>query len=119
MARWKALYLFNGYDKVWSTIQNLRVLSEQSLLPTPTLAQDGTQANGNWSARELIARITINPVVLPLVAVKVSLLFLVSTLDVIAKGNWAGPQGGETNPSDWVVPSRPLGFRDRLAAAAV
>lgn len=118
-ARWKALYLFNGYDKVWSAIQNLRVLSGQPLLPTPKLAQDGTQANGNWSARELIARITINPVVLPLVARKGSLLFLVSTLDVIAKGNWAGPQGGQTNPSEWSVPSRPLGFRDRLAAAAV
>jgi hypothetical protein len=119
MARWKALYLFNSYDKVWSAIQNLRVLSGQSVLPTPTLAQDGTLANGNWSARELIARIAINPVVLPLAAPKGSLLFLVSTLDVIAKGNWAGPQGGQTNPTNWSVPSRPLGFRERLAAAAV
>ena len=24
MARWKAIYLFNGHDKTWSFLQNLR-----------------------------------------------------------------------------------------------
>ncbi len=118
MARWKAIYLFNGYDKVWSSIQNLRVLAGQSLLPTPKLTQDGTIADGNWSARELIARISsISPVAYENPEPRsTSLLFLVQTLDTIAKGNWASPP---TYPASNGVPPRPLGFRDRLAAAAV
>src|SRR5260370_5949085 len=55
MARWKAIYLMNGYDKVWSVIQNLRFLTNRSPLPTETLHQDGTLVSENWSARELYA----------------------------------------------------------------
>jgi hypothetical protein len=118
MARWKALYLFNGYDTVWSAIQNLNVIAGQPLLPTPTLAQDGMQANGNWSARELIARISsISPVFYETPEPRTtSLWFLVQTLDTIVNGNWAGPPAYSASNG---APARPLGFRDRLAAAAV
>ena len=29
MARWKVLYLINGYDSVWSILQHLRILTKQ------------------------------------------------------------------------------------------
>lgn len=121
MARWKAIYLINGYDKVWSIIQNLRALSNQSPLPALTLTQDGTIASGNWSMRELctvlgnlggdLASPTAGEGLGPLGD---SLLTLVQLLDSIVNGNWGGPPS--TLPSG---PPRPLGFRDRLAVAAV
>ena len=55
MARWKAIYLVNGYDKVWSILQHLAVIvpnSDQALPPAVVLDQDGTIASGNWSVRE-------------------------------------------------------------------
>lgn len=52
MARWKALYLLRGYDKVWSILQNLWVLAKQIRPPEPVLP-DGTVANGNWSVKEI------------------------------------------------------------------
>jgi hypothetical protein len=138
-ARWKAIYLLNGYDKVWSILQKLRILSNQPLLDptTQTLNQDNTIANGNWSALELCtilndgdnpysnlnAAVTanLNSNVYEGLTTTVefasgtlvsgySLFALVVALDTIANGNWAGPG----NP-----PSRPLSFRDRLAPAAV
>jgi hypothetical protein len=53
MGRWKAIYLLNGYDQVWSMIQMLRFLTNPDprvLLATMPLDQDHTIANGNWSA---------------------------------------------------------------------
>lgn len=117
MARWKALYLFNGYDKVWSAIQSLRVLAGQPLLSTPKLAKDGTLADGNWSARELIARVSsINPKGYTASDQRAtSLWFLVETLDTIVKGTWSAPPNYSSSGG---APARPLGFRERLAAAA-
>jgi hypothetical protein len=138
MARWKAIYLINGFDRVWSIMQNL-----QSLAPDPfivpakmTVAQDDSIANGNWSARELCTKLKIEgdlldgtgivAGVIPADGVLVwtgspglqgySVFALVQVLDNIARGNWGGPPSYSTAGTG---PARPLGFRDRLAAAAV
>jgi hypothetical protein len=139
MARWKAIYLINGYDHLWSIVQNLRVLSKQPLLPVQTLQQDGTIANGNWSARELCGVLntdgsildgiptdygdlttewvskTVDGVIAGWSVSGYSLFALIGTLNNIADGNWAAaPNYASANG-----PARPLGFRNRLAAAAV
>ena len=63
MARWKALYLINGYDQVWQLMHSLQYLvnqalqnlkqSSQEIVPPVMHLDDGTIADGNWSAREL------------------------------------------------------------------
>ena len=60
MARWKALYLINGYDSVWQLIRRLQDLvkpyvpsQELTQVPPVLYLDDGTIADGNWSAREL------------------------------------------------------------------
>jgi hypothetical protein len=60
MARWKAIYLISGYDRVWQLIRSLQdlvkpyVLSQDLTQVPPILyLDDGTRADGNWSAREL------------------------------------------------------------------
>jgi hypothetical protein len=134
MARWKAIYLISGYDKVWSILQNLRLLANQPPLPTLMLDQDGTIANGNWSARELcqvllyseygeaygvpygrLDTVWSGDVVDGVIAGPYyggySLFLLVQCLDAIASGSWANSPGN--------APTRPVSFRDRLAAAAV
>lgn len=143
IARWKAIFLINGYDKVWSILQTLRVLANQSLLPTLTLDQDGTIANGNWSARELCTVLNVDGNIFDGVpnaftglttvwsgdavprgpAIEgYSLFSLAECLDKIANGNWAGPPGslppGSLSPPGNGA-TRPLGLRDRLAAAAI
>ena len=119
MARWKALYLFRGYDTVWSVLQQLRVLANEAPLLTPQLP-DGLLATGDWSIREL-CNITKNveaqsastlPSVLTSDGKAFSVLHLIQVLDEVAKGNWAGPATG--NPL-----SMPASLRDRLAAVAV
>ena len=132
MARWKALYLFNGYDKAWSVLQSLRVLAKLPLLPTPTLNQDGTRANGNWSVRELCIVLNAGEVILDVILngplqgsiyeSYYSLFSLVQRLDNIANGNWVGPPSysvSVTLGGTGQGLSRPVGFRERLAAAAV
>lgn len=123
MARWKALYLFLGYDAAWSVLQYLRKLTNQQPDDELTLP-DGTKANGDWSIRELFT--TLNQVLegsAPVWPDKVgrvkipslnplSLSNLMLALDMIAKGNWSGP-AIETSLT------RPVSFRDRLAAAAL
>jgi hypothetical protein len=60
MARWKAIYLYNGYDGVWSIIQRLRDLVGLPALPPVRLDQDDTMATGNWSARELCGLLNVD-----------------------------------------------------------
>jgi hypothetical protein len=126
MARWKAIYLFKGYDKVWSILQSLGSLPGQSPPATLTL-QDGTMANGNWSARELCSVLNLEGYMgslatawgaQPNVFYGYSLFALVQCLDQIANGNWVGPQGHILGTPIQGL-SRPVSFRDRLAAAAV
>lgn len=132
MARWKAIYLINGYDKVWSILQNLRALTNQPPLPALTLTQDGTIADGNWSARELITMLSAEPDVLgtPEGPIRPSLegpagysLFsLLQGLDWIANGNWV--ESGSGYPLEALVPASggltgPASFRGLLAAVAV
>lgn len=124
LARWKALYILRGYDKAWSVLQKLRVLtSEQD--------RELNDANKNWSARELITILHLPTVHVPNVPQdypqQYSLSDLIERLDQIAKGTW------NKTPDPWSVvlekrpeypliydPSiRPVGFRDRLAAAAL
>jgi hypothetical protein len=50
MARWKAIYLFRGYDKAWSVLQSLRVLTKQQKIPL-------RDVNKDWSLRELFGAI--------------------------------------------------------------
>ena len=112
MARWKTIYLLNSYDKLWSILHNLRRVAGQTPLATPTLDQDGTIANGNWSARELCSILIANLPHLVLnsdVRKGYSLSALTKSLDGNALSSW-GVGGGRT--------VGPLGFRDRLAAAA-
>ncbi|MGO9155438.1 hypothetical protein [Mycobacterium sp.] len=132
MARWKAIYLLNGYDQVWATIQRLRYLSnpsQPSNQSQPTLS-DGTIATGDWSARELFTIMNIGGTIMngiqtsnlesdslitiwsqsPLMT-GYSVSALVQVLDNIADGNWAGPPTGARIAE--------LSFRGRLAAAAV
>ena len=144
MAQWKAIYLLNCYDKVWSIMQKVSSLINQSLPPL-MLDQDGTIANGNWSARELCKMLNVSgdiltgvlgsslgaPLVFPFnwppsapIPVmdtggygpfpgQYSLFSLVQCLDNIATGTWLPP-----SYSGGGAPRRPLGFRERLAAAA-
>lgn len=139
MARWKAIYLINGYDKVWSTLQNLCFLANKPLPPRPTiqftsnwgnlLIKPSFIASENWSARELcFSVLNVDGSILEgvqngsLIWVGTagnngySLFSLVQALDNIANGNWAGPPSYSSSGNG---PTRPLGFRDRLAAAAV
>jgi hypothetical protein len=124
MARWKALYLYRGYDKVWSLIQSLRCLAAKpgtvAIDPTPTLP-DGTLADGNWSLRELCSVMVLESsagwaIILgglsSVDGAGYSVRRLVQALDTIAKGTFAGP----AIDSPLAMPAR---FRDRLAAAAV
>jgi len=74
------------------------------------LDQDNSIASGNWSALELISSLDFDiNIDADFKNGPYSLFSLVETLDTIARGNWGG------FPRDSV---RPLGFRDRLAAAA-
>jgi hypothetical protein len=141
MARWKAIYLLNGFDRVWSVLQALQRLVFP-FLPTGTtpivpstmmVKQDGwpdTIATGNWSVRELckVVRVRgnlLNPqiqdnefVVTSSQAVGTvsghSVAGLVDFLWNVAMGNWAGPPQQE--PYDLPPPS--MSFRALLAAAA-
>jgi hypothetical protein len=55
MARWKAIYLLNAFDGVWSVLQALQRLAAPNppIVPSTMTLQDGTIADGNWSVREL------------------------------------------------------------------
>lgn len=59
MARWKALYLISGYDRVFQLMRSLQDLvapymqSAPEIVPPVMYLDDGTRADGNWSAREL------------------------------------------------------------------
>ena len=138
MARWKAIYLINGFDQVWSILQSLRALAQQSQLPTMLLNQDGTIANGNWSIRELCSVLNVSGIILAGVptpygdlttlwvsrtvdgtiagwtASGYSLYALVGALYNIGGGNWAAPPSSPESG-----PRRPLSFRGLMAAAAV
>lgn len=63
MARWKAIYLLNAFDGVWSVLQALQRLAAPNppIVPsTMFLKQDNTIADGNWSARELCKVVQVN-----------------------------------------------------------
>jgi hypothetical protein len=56
MARWKAIYLINGFDRAWNVLQAMQrlVAPNGPIVPsTMKLTQDNTIATGNWSVREL------------------------------------------------------------------
>jgi len=140
MARWKAIYIFNGYDKAWSSLQSLRkiITSVPEGAKAPSYQQlrlgDGTMATGNWSARELCRVLSqIGGGILGPTAdftdptgKGLSLFLLVQSVNNIAKGTWAGQayatadrprdESGRTLPAGL---SRPANFRALLAAAAV
>jgi hypothetical protein len=140
MARWKALYLLNGFDALWSFLQALQQLAAPNppVVPaTMTLDQDGTIASGNWSARELCKVVVVQGNLLYAnTYVSVDNEFLVSPgypglpghsvaallqfFYNVANGNWAGPP--EPDGADiyypQVGPPRPLSFRGLLAGAA-
>ncbi len=97
---------------------------------TLTVSQDGTIANGNWSARELCSVLNLRGYVagfLPSGRLTISepgldgysLFGLVQVLHTIATGNWIGPGGYVLGNPSLQGLSRPAGFRERLAAAAV
>ncbi|MDA4118059.1 MAG: hypothetical protein OK455_06920 [Thaumarchaeota archaeon] len=140
MARWKAIYIFNGNDKVWSFLQNLRktITSVPEGAKAPSYQEvklrDGTIATGDWSTRELCR--VLNQIGGGLIGPApsftdpsgkgLSLFLLDQCLDNIGKGTWAGSayasadrprdESGKPLPAGL---SRPASFRDLLAAAAV
>jgi hypothetical protein len=140
MARWKAIYIFNGYDKVWSSLQNLRkiITSVPEGAKAPSYPElrlpDGTVATGDWSVRELCRVLgQIGGGILgPATSFTdpsgkgLSLFLLVQSINNIAKGTWAGPayatadrpndESGRPLPAGL---SRPASFRALLASAAV
>jgi hypothetical protein len=120
MARWKAIYLLNGFDSVWSVLQALQRLAapNPAVVPaTMTLNQDDTTASGNWSARELCAIVLAdNEFVVNSGSVSGhSVAGFVEFLYNIANGNWAAPPGKTPGQT----PLRPLSFRGLLASAAI
>jgi hypothetical protein len=100
-ARHKAIYLARGYDKAWSVLQSLRVITQQQGAPKKDPYKD-------WSARELFQILGI----LKDSGGNYRLNWLIRELDGIGRGNWSTPAG--------VPPAAepPYGFRDRLATAA-
>ena len=108
MARWKAIYLHNGFDSVWSILQALQQMAPPSTTPIVPqmmrLKQDNTIADGNWSARELCTILDLsgtitagipvpNSLVTDVTSLRVrgySVSALVQVLDNIANGNWGG-----------------------------
>ena len=138
MARWKVLYLVHGHSFTWSIIQNLRALaaagaSAAGKPPLPAFAvsqlPDGTLAHGDWSVRELVSIIVkAGPAALfgatetllsttvegglPDAGTGYSVYAIITTLELLARSNWAG---GPDTPTPL---SFPVSFRDQLAAAA-
>ncbi len=132
MARWKAIYLNHCFDRVWDMLQAMQrlVAPNGPIVPsTMTLQQDGTIANGNWSARELCK--VLFPMGNPQAIEQPDFLInwapasptewtgfsghsvagLVQFLNSVGDGNWAGPPANN--------PSGSLSLRGLLAIAAV
>ena len=127
MARWKAIYLVKGCDQVWSALQRLQFLAKPSAPIVPSvlrLDQDGTIADGNWSARELLSLLNTGEFLGPgkfQVSLDPSwttwgdsLYALLVVLNIVANGNWAGPTTQESlkppmkSPSAFAVCYREL-----------
>jgi hypothetical protein len=105
MARWKAIYLAKGYDIAWSVLQSLLRLTNQP--------NNKVDANRDWFARDLFSTLAVPASSSPgAPAGSYRLSDLVGRLDKIGRGSWNQPED-EVSP-----PSRPLGLRDRLSAAA-
>jgi hypothetical protein len=138
MARWKAIYLINGFDGVWSVLQALQRLVAPTPPVVPLTLDDGTIANGNWSARELCKVVLVTGSLLTGTDVSEGNQFIVSTpvsghsvaallqfLYNIANGKWTGPPpyyvpaGVPSGMTGVAGPPRPLSFRGLLATAAM
>jgi hypothetical protein len=50
VARWKCIYLLRGYDKAWSVLQSLRVITKQQSMPF-------RDVNKDWSLREICSAV--------------------------------------------------------------
>jgi hypothetical protein len=126
MARWKAIYLLNAYERVWETIQLLRLLAGAPLSAPKKLDPDHTRADGNWSLRELVSILNFDGDILygfPLghgiqVGGGYSVRALAWALYNIGNGNWGGPPDKISGPLD-VVPAGSNSLRDTLALVAV
>jgi len=128
MARWKTLYIALGGPQAWSILQNLRLILNE---PADALVQlpDGTVASENWSARELVRMLQLQPLWAQTYPDYVeqtwySVFHLVQRFDLIARGTWVTPLDDDGFDADerlnrTVVTQRPVSFRERLAAAAV
>jgi hypothetical protein len=134
MARWKAIYLLNRYDLIWSFLQKSEFLFQP---PSPIVQAvnlpDGTAADGNWSARELIASVKVSELLLAgnVMDPSVPFIWQPATVDApaisgysvaalaqvfynVANGNWGGPPlylEGEGPPL--------LSLRELIAAVAL
>ncbi len=64
MARWKAIYLISGYDRIWQTIQAMQSMLQPDppIAPDALYLPDGTKADGNWSVKELCTVLKMGPV---------------------------------------------------------
>jgi hypothetical protein len=138
MARWKALYLFNGFDGVWSVLQAFQRITGFTEVPAAMmLTQDNTIASGDWSCRELCTVVLIQGNLLSGNGyVNTDNQFIIETpnpaggavsghsvagladfLHNLAYGNWAGPPLFLPSPNPG--PPRPLSLRSLLAGAAL
>jgi hypothetical protein len=136
MARWKAIYLLNGFDGVWSVIQAFQQVAGLTEVPTPMrLKLDNMIASGDWWSRELCEVVlirgnllagndyvsaddqfiihTFDPAGVPVTGHSIG--GLLDFLYNVANGNWAGPPQLGVDQG----PPRPLSFRGLLAGAGM
>lgn len=119
MARWKAIYLVNRYDRIWSLLRSLELLlkPDPPIVPAHLELDDGTRADGHWSLRELLGAIRVGPLLLTGISEidRESATWLAKILYNIAHGNWGGPPnyGGAGEG-----PMGPFSLRDLLASVA-
>jgi hypothetical protein len=137
MARWKAIYLLNNYDKVWSIVQKLRELTKsEAVLPPQMILDDGTMATADWSARELCKVLIVKGRFLDGLGQN-GLIETSYKSDLFGAATWTGirctscscvwTRSGNGNwggPPDYTSPGQPniaapFSLRDRLAAAAL
>jgi hypothetical protein len=140
MARWKAIYLIDSYDKVWAILQTLQRITKPDppIVPSVMTFQDNTgityAANGNWSVRELISVVKISNSLLAGVGLDPTKPFvwgpasstvwqpvtgysveaLAQLLHNVADGDWGGPP----SYAEGEGPVGPFSLRGLLAAIA-
>lgn len=118
IARWKAVYLRQGYDKAWSILQHLRILTGEQ-------TRELTDTRRDWSARFLFEALPGLPRADSDIA-EMRLSILVERLRQISVAGWNNPPDDTPRTLDytdgfgrpWGWDKRPVGLRSLLGLAA-